>query len=271
VGDPGTSTPKTTSLLALLPHEHGAYSQLAFPLLTALLVAGLSTGGLLIALAAVAVFLAHEPAAVLLGLRGVRIKRERGPAAVRWLSWWLAAAAAAGIGAVLAMPAGRWSLAVPIVPAAMLATATAIGREKSAAGEVAAAIAFASIAVPVCVAGGASAIAGIVVAVPFALLFVASTLAVRVVILRVRGGGDPRATRATRRIALGFSLTAVAALAALAAVARLPWSVLVASVPGLALACATAIHPPAPARLRTLGWTLVAVTLMTAAIIVVTE
>ena len=57
---------------SLLPKEHGAYGQIAFPLATAFVVAGVSTAGLLLAAAVVAGFLAHEPAAVLLGLRGAR-------------------------------------------------------------------------------------------------------------------------------------------------------------------------------------------------------
>ena len=52
----------------MLPREHGAYGQIAFPTLTAFLVSDVSVAGLLIAAAVVAGFLAHEPAAVLLGL-----------------------------------------------------------------------------------------------------------------------------------------------------------------------------------------------------------
>jgi hypothetical protein len=50
----------------MLPKEHGAYGQIAFPILTAFLVSGVSVAGLLIAAAVVAGFLAHEPAAILL-------------------------------------------------------------------------------------------------------------------------------------------------------------------------------------------------------------
>src|SRR5688572_12248058 len=58
----------------MLPREHGAYGQVAFPILTAFLVSDITVAGLLIAAAVVAGFLAHEPAAVLLAF----VAREPG-------------------------------------------------------------------------------------------------------------------------------------------------------------------------------------------------
>ena len=60
----------------LFPREHGAYGQVAFPLIAAFGVAGPSTSGVLIAVTVIAAFLAHEPALVLLGYRGPRAKRD---------------------------------------------------------------------------------------------------------------------------------------------------------------------------------------------------
>src|SRR5688500_4144735 len=105
----------------MLPREHGAYGQVAFPILTAFLVSDITVAGLLIAAAVVAGFLAHEPAAVLLGLRGTRARRDLQQRA----AWWLGCAAAvggiAGAGALLTLnPAARWSLAVPLAPALLL-------------------------------------------------------------------------------------------------------------------------------------------------------
>jgi hypothetical protein len=259
----------TNGVRSLLPQEHGAYGQITFPLVTAFAVAGFSTAGLLFAAAVGAGFLAHEPAAVLLGLRGGRSRRElRGPA-FRWLVLCLVITAAAGAAAVLTVdPAGRWSIAVPLAPALLLAFMTARGRDKSSSGEVLAAVTFAGAAVPVCIAAGASATTAAAVAIPFALLFGASTLAVRVVILKVRGGGDPRATAATRRAALFLVGGATVALAVAIAVDRLPASVLAAAGPGLLTAAVVAAHPPSPARLRTLGWALIGVSVVTAAIVI---
>jgi hypothetical protein len=150
----------------------------------------------------------------------------------------------------------------------LLAIATARGQDKSVQGEIIAALAFSGAAVPVCMAGGASAAAAASVAIPFALLFSASTLAVRVAILQVRRGGDPRAARATRRAV--FVLTGGATLALAVAIARdhLSPSVLAAAGPGLLTAAVVAAYPPSPSRLRTLGWTLIGVSVVTAALVV---
>ena len=69
---------------SLWPREHGAYGQLALPLLTALLSGRPSGPAGLYAFAAVCAFLAHEPLLVLLGHRGPRAQREcAGSARVR--------------------------------------------------------------------------------------------------------------------------------------------------------------------------------------------
>ncbi len=161
-------------------------------------------------------------------------------------------------------------MAVPVAPALVLAVAAARGAEKSWHGEVAAALAFSGTAIPVAMAAGATAEAAAAVAVPFALVFVASTLAVRVVILRVRRGGDLPAATATRRAVLSLAGGGAAALALVAASGLLPSSVLVAAVPGVLTAAFIATCPPAPTHLRKIGWSLVAVSVITAAIVVVT-
>jgi hypothetical protein len=107
------------------------------------------------------------------------------------------------------------------------------------------------------------------VAIPFALLFITTTLAVRVVILRVRGGGDPAATVATRRVTLAISLGAFVVIGALTMAGWLASAVIMAAAPGLLTAAVVAARPPAPTRLRSLGWSLVAVSTLTAVIVVV--
>jgi hypothetical protein len=255
----------------LLPKEHGAYGQIAFPLATAFAVAGISTAGLLLGITAVAGFLAHEPAAIVLGLRGARAQRQLRAAAARWLACCLVVGVAAGLAAGVVMdPARRWSLAAPAVPAGLLVIAMIAGREKSWYGETAAALAFAGLAVPLTIAAGAGVDVALGVAVPFALLFITTTLAVRVVILRVRGGGDPRATAAMRRATLVIAIGAFALLGIVTTAGGLMPSVIVAAAPGLLTAAYVAARPPAATRLRSLGWSLVAVSTLTAAIVVAT-
>jgi hypothetical protein len=256
---------------AFLPREHGAYGQIAFPLAAAFAVSGVSTAAMFLSVAVVAGFLAHEPAAIVLGLRGTRAKRELGAAAARGLCACLAIAAAAALTVAIRMdPAVRWSLAVPAIPAAVLAISMVAGRETTWYGEAAAALAFAGMAIPVTMAAGASVDAALAVAIPFALLFITTTLAVRVVVLRVRGGGDPRATAATQRATLTISAAAFALMGMLTWADWLEPQVIVAAAPGLLTAAVVAARPPAATRLRSLGWSLVAVSTLTALIVVAT-
>lgn len=252
-----------------LPREHGAYGQIAFPLAAAFLVAGVSPAGLLLAVAVVASFLAHEPAAIVLGQRGRRARHELAEVASRWLVGCLVIAAAAAIFAALTMDSGaRWTLAVPAVPAALLAVTMIRGREKSWCGETAAALAFSAVALPVTVAAGMAASAAWAVVIPFAVLFTTTTLAVRVVILRVRGGGDPQAVAATRRATLLISAVSLLLVAALVMTGHIPWWVTLAVAPGVLVAAAVVLRPPPPSRLRSIGWTLVAVSTLTAVIVI---
>lgn len=256
--------------MAMLPKEHGAYGYVAFPLVTAFGVAGPSTAGLLIAVAAIAGFLGHEPLAVLLGLRGVRARREQGREAARWGIGCLAVGTIAGVAALLTIaPSARWWLLLPALPAAALAAAIGRGQEKTSRGESAAALAFSATAVPVALAGGAPVSTALAIAIPFAVLFVGGTLAVRVVILRRRGGGDPRAAARTRRAAYLVVGTVSAALALAITLAMLPAASLVAAAPGLLMTAAIAAFPPSPAKLRALGWTLVAASMLTLVVAVV--
>jgi len=256
---------------AWLPKEHGAYGQVTFPLVSAFGVAGVSTAGVLLSIAVISGFLAHEPAAIVLGQRGSRAKRELDASARAWLGCCVAIGLAAGLLAAARLDhVARWSLAVPVIPAAVLIVAMVNGREKSWFGEAAAALAFAGVSVPIAMAAGASTAVGVAIAIPFALLFTTTTLAVRVVILRVRAGGDPYAAAATRRATLVVSAVATVLIGVMTATGWLPTQVLVASAPGLLTAAIVAARPPAASKLRALGWSLVAVSILTTLIVIVT-
>jgi hypothetical protein len=251
------------------PKEHGAYGQLAFPLMTALLISEASAATLAWVLAVVAAFIAHEPALVLCGRRGPRQRREQGrQAAVVFALTGVGAVALATL-AILAAPAGeRWLFVVPMVPALVVALTIVKGSEKSSLGEIAAAFAFALAAVPAAVSAGASVQAAAAIAVVFGVIFIAGTLAVRIVILRVRGGGNPAAVRATRNAVMGVSAVALAGLTVAGWRDALPWIPLAAAAPALAFAVAVAINPPRPVRLRALGWSLVALTTLAAVVLI---
>jgi hypothetical protein len=250
------------------PREHGAYGQLALPLLTSFAVAGVTTTAVLLAVAVVSCFLAHEPLLVLLGRRGARAKRENGSRAVRWFALTMVTAAAAGVGVLWVMPpAVRWSLVLPIAPALIVAAAIAAGREKGAAAEIAVALAFSAVALPLCLVAGAPATIAAAVAIAFGVVFVVGTLAVRSVILAAHSR-TVAAAGSTRVAVLLLVGAAGGTLAASATRALLPWAALAAVAPGLAVAAWLVLFPPVPTRLRGVGWTLVAATTATALILV---
>jgi len=258
-----------SAMRALLPKEHGAYGQLVFPLVTVYAVTGPSAAGVLLGVAAVGGCLAHEPAAVMLGHRGSRARRELSSVAVRWLFACAATGCVAAVGATFVIRSEvRWSLVVPAVAALVVGGLMLVGREKSWYGEMAAACAFSGVTIPIALAAGARIDVALTVAIPFALLFTMTTLAVHVVILRVRNGGDAVLVATTRRATFTVAAISTISLGVMTAAGYLAPAVTAASAPGIATAVLVAARPPSPARLRTLGWSLVAVSALTALIVV---
>jgi hypothetical protein len=253
----------------VFPKEHGAYGQLAFPILTSLIVVGPAFSSLCLATAVIALFLAHEPMLVLLGHRGARARTAQAHRAWWWLMGTLILATAGAVLALDSMPPGlRWTFLVPALPAAVVACAAIGGRERNSLGESGVALAFAAAALPMCAGAGRPA-AGAAIALAFALLFVPATLAVRVIILRTRAGGDRRAVRRTR--AATAATAAVGTLIALAAASDgvVGWGAVAAILPGAFVVSAMAAFPPPPARLKRVGWTLVAVSALTSVLLIV--
>jgi hypothetical protein len=254
----------------LWPKEHGAYGQMLFPLVTSLVIAGPGRIPLLIAAAVLAGFLAHEPFMLLLGFRGVRAKREAGRDAVKGLILFGALLVATGVAAMLLMHGtARASLALPLVPALFLLVEATSGREKGWPAEVAVAVAFSLTAVPICMAGGAPFDVGATIAAAFAVNFTLATLGVRVVILRVRAGGNLRAAAATRTAV--FTLAALAGIACVIALAThaAPPLAVAAIVPGAIPGAVVAWQAPPPSQLRRIGWTLVGISTLVALMLIV--
>ncbi|HUU34949.1 MAG TPA: YwiC-like family protein [Vicinamibacterales bacterium] len=251
-----------------LPREHGAYGQMAVPLVSALTVAGVRTPSLLTAVAVVMAFVAHEPLLVLTGARGERARRDAGPSARLWLVVTVFAALSAGLMALWLSPAhARPALLLPLPPALALFVALGRGREKDAWAQVCVSLAFSLAAVPVCVSAGAPTALGLAVALPFAVVFVAATLAVRVVVLGARGRAAPRARAMTQVATVVVASAGLGALAAAAAADLLPWSACLAAAPAAGSAV-LALVPPAPRHLRAVGWAIVAMSLVTALVVV---
>ena len=248
----------------LIPREHGAYGQLLFPLVCALLVGRPRAGAYLLAAAALAAFLAHESLLVVLGRRGSRAAREQGHDARRALALLGGFCVVTGAAALTVLSrAALWSLLLPLGLASLVTLALFTGRERSTAGEVAAAAALASVCVPIALAGDVTRPAALTLFLVFAAAFVSATVAVRTLIGRVTRVGGPSPWLAALLPPVIIITTALLARAGwLAPVA--PYAGLPVSIVALGLI----VRPPLPRHLRVVGWTLVGATALTAALLV---
>jgi len=250
---------------SLLPQEHGAWGQLAMPLLSALLVAGLTPAALLLAAATVLAFLAHEPWLVTLGHRGLRARREDGPRARRVLWGLLAGAAlAGGAGAWLAPEAARWALLVPAALASGVLGLVLAQRERTIPGELAVVTALASSGLAVALAAGAPIRVAAAATTTWVLAFATSVFAVRVVLERAFD-------RATTALGVGSALAVTligAGGSAVAALAGLGGVVGAAVAPTALLSLLVCLAPFSARQLKTLGWGLVASSTVTLAVLV---
>src|SRR5512138_2855214 len=97
---PSPSPAATRAEPSLLPREHGAWGQLAMPLVTGLALGRPGATALLLTAGVVLAFLAHEPLLVVLGQRGKRVKDALGVRAMRRLAVLGAGAVACGVAAL---------------------------------------------------------------------------------------------------------------------------------------------------------------------------
>jgi hypothetical protein len=241
---------------SLLPREHGAYAQVIFPLLTALALGGITVSALLLVIATVTVFLAHEPVLVLLGNRGGRAKRETSAPAGRRLAWLVVVGLAAGlVGLWLAPSAARVAALIPLALGALLAPLIFRRQEKTAAGEILVAITLSATMIPIATAGNATLAMAAGAAVVWAAVFVLGTVTVRGIIARAKKttqagwGNFAGPALSASAIVLGVALALTDQVPPLAAMAVVP-TALVALVFGL-----LGVHPR---NLRRMGWSLVA-------------
>jgi hypothetical protein len=255
--------PETTSAPAgprlLLPREHGAWGQLALPLLAGLLLGRPGAAALLLAAAVVLTFAAHEPLRVVLGQRGRRLRDGEGARARRWLAAEGGLAATAGaVGITLSPPAALAALGLSAVLAAGVGVLVWRRREKTAAGEILVAAALATAGGAVALAAGVPLAPALAATLAWILSFSAATLGVRAVLvrLRTRGAQDPG------RRSAALSLCAEALAVALVA-AGLPAALAWATLPGVAAGVVIALLPVAGRHLRAVGWSIVGASVVT--------
>jgi len=176
------------------PKEHGAYAQLAIPLVTALVAGRPTIAAALFALAACAAFFAHEPGAILIGARGTRARREEGPRARRWLAGTASIAALSGLSALALAPDARLLAFAALAVAAFAGLVLYERKERTVAGEIVAAVALSGAAAPVGAACGLSAPIVLVCWAVWTAQCVVSTFAVHALVRRHVSGKTLRAT-----------------------------------------------------------------------------
>jgi hypothetical protein len=138
----------------LLPSEHGAWGFLAEPVALGLLVAW-SVTGLLLALAALAAFLARRPLRLTLTDRRERKRHLRTPRAEAALALFALAGAAAFAGALARDPgAALFTLRLAVLPGVAALAFDLGGRSRDAAGELSAALALSVVTPGIALAGG---------------------------------------------------------------------------------------------------------------------
>ncbi|MGD8361430.1 MAG: YwiC-like family protein [Gemmatimonadota bacterium] len=191
----------------LLPKEHGAYAELAFPLVTGLAAAPPSFPALALASAAVAFFLANEPIAVLLGARGQRLKKQVGPRARRRGFLLMGTGIALGGGGIVGAGASIWpALLCPLLSAALLIPMVLARRHKSVSGELLVVTAFSTFVLPLAAASGVAPIRMIPAAAVWWMSFALGTLEVHAIKARHRTRGRSDWTRWGSPLASGLAV-----------------------------------------------------------------
>lgn len=230
-------------------------------MLTGLVYGGGHAGAFAFAGVAVAAFLVHEPLAVIMGLRGVRVRDLLLDSARRRL-WLLGAAILVLL--VLALwlaPARAWRAAViPAVPALVLVPAFLTGRVKTLAGELLAATAFSAALLPVALSGPADWWSSLAAAGVWLGAVVPAIVAVHAV--KVAHKGRPR--RRWLVPAAPVLAVVVAGLAVVVAV-WLPYPAVraLAVLPSVVVVVVVSGVLPHPRHLKRIGWAVVAANFMT--------
>jgi hypothetical protein len=253
----------TRPAVPLWPREHGAYAQLGVALAAALVLAP-QVRTLAQSVLTTALFLASEPLLVLLGRRG-----DPGPAgrraARKRLVLLLLLAALGGVAAWAGLPLVR---AAALVPGAVLGLVLfglfLARRERTGAGELAAAWGFAAAALAAAAAGGAGmARAGALGLVLAAILSLAMAIVhLHLLALRRAGASGPRLAA----FLLGLALAAGAWL--LGRAGLLPRAAFAALAPMVLAGLGIWLVPPRPRQLKATGWIAAACALAGAALAV---
>ena len=262
-----------TAQRKMVPREHGAYAELLFPIVTVFLGGAPTTSTWLLAIGAIACFLANEPLLVLVGQRGTRMKREESDRAKRALMMFLLVGLGAGIaGLLLATTAVQVAVGVPLILGAGLIMLAIQGLERSMVGEALAASTLSSIAIPLGFSAGLGFTPTLAVALIWLLTSLLGTAVVRLTVARTKAKTDAELSqvRFKRWLLTLACLTVIAVGVGAPYGARVGLWVLAAAVPVAVVVLVVTILQPTARRLRLMGWSLVAANICSLILVVTT-
>jgi hypothetical protein len=263
----------STAQRKMVPREHGAYAELLFPIVSVFLGGSPTTSTWLLAIGAIACFLANEPLLVLVGQRGTRMKREESDRAKRALLIFLLIGLGAGIaGLLLATPAVQYAVGMPLLLGVGLIMLAIQGLERSMIGEALAASTLSSIAIPLGLSAGLGLTPTLAVALIWLLTSLLGTAVVRLTLARTKAKTDQELARVRFNRALLVLVCLAVVVVGVAAPygSRVGLWVLAAAVPVAVVVLTMAILQPTARRLRLMGWGLVAANLCSLIAVVTT-
>ncbi len=260
-----TASPLVATSVAvdLKPREHGAYAILLIPLATAILNiilsgSGISIVGLLVLVASLAGFFAHEPLLVALGHRGGKAQRDASGARGRTIGLLLLGSIAGVAAVALASTLVRLGLLACLIAAIVSLALAAARLHRTLGGQLFGVVGLSLPCVPILLAAEVPWQPTLLVWLAWLMGFVSTTLAVRGVIAAQKG--QPRTTH-------WLVLSIVTASAGMFMLLG-KWLPL-AALPMVLASWILMLWPPPAKHLRRVGWTLVAVTSLTAGLLLI--
>jgi hypothetical protein len=257
----------------MIPREHGAYAELLFPIVTVFLGGLPTTSTWLLAIGAIAAFLANEPLLVLVGQRGTRMQRAEGDRAKRALLVFTLFALAAGLSGLALAPLGaQVSVVLPLLLGGTLIMLAIQGLERSMFGEALAAATLSSVAVPLGLSARLELTAALAVALIWAVAASLGTAVVRLTVARTKA----KTPSQLRVVGLKRAALIMVCLVVIAIGVAAPYGeqaglwVLAAAVPVAFTVLVIAALRPTARRLRLMGWSLVGANLLSLIAVVTT-
>jgi len=257
----------------MIPREHGAYAELLFPIVTVFLGGLPTTATWLLAIGAIAAFLANEPLLVLVGQRGTRMKRDEGDRAKRALLVFATVGLASGLsGLALAPGAAQVAVVLPLLLGGTLIMMAVQGLERSLFGEALAAATLSSVAVPLGLCARLELTAALAVALIWAVNALLGTSVVRLTVARTKAKTSEQlaAVRLKRTSLILVCLAVIVVGVAAPFGSRVGLWVLAAAVPAALAVLVMAAFRPTARRLRLMGWSLIGANLLSLIAVVTT-